>query len=497
MANVLQDGDDLNSTTAGSTGTPTTVNASASGGTTSLSPTGSTSAMPKVSQQQIGQLNQGFDFSPLMDTVKQQGTAAKNAIDTAQNNFTTALGDKPVFGADQQNTLNQVLGGQQPLSTGQSLLNKQYNGPSAINPSSYNPLIQKYSTSANELGSDSGFSTLEGSLAPRLTPGERSFDATVFGLNPKYQQATRDTINDANTLMGQGNQAVVDSQNAITQRQNDINAFNQAAQGYVASQRDAINQALSNQMQAANQYDLGVQNELAALRNGTLNLNQIGRNDLTFDPNAFQPQTFQSAMQTVPASVPNLGSSGGWSMRPFQTAPFSDGSTEQVITDPAGNTFYQAYDRNGNIVATYDAAGNPVQGIDLDVLNSMATASKAPVTGSAGFNETVNPNQFLTYNMGQLPTRENVATQDQVTRYNNAEALLGLTDLLGAAQPRQNASLGIDSAALQQALAKAQSDRNAADAAWLAANTPAPVVMQPISPAPAVRPYMAEYEGGQ
>jgi hypothetical protein len=90
------------------------------------------------------------------------------------------------------------------------------------------------------------------------------------------------------------------------------------------------------------------------------------------------------------------------------------------------------------------------------------------------FDRVIDPRQYLSYQSGMLPTRGNMATADQATQYNNAEQLLNDTDRLTTG-PYTGGTLNINQSALYEALRQAQSARDAADAAWLYAHTPAPV----------------------
>lgn len=388
MASLLQNPDDNNTDVASGSGSTTTPTSGASP-STSATPKAPAGSGNQNDIQAITAANQGVDFSPLLNTVQGQGTAARNALTGATNTFNTNLGTFNPFGTSDQATLTSVLNNQSPLATGQALLNQKYTGPTSANNNLYDPLINTYATSAGETQNPAGISTLLGSTMPGLTPGERNYDALVFGASPSYQTQSRGLVNDANALQTMGTNQTGAETTGISGRQAAIPAFNQAASGFVQSQADSINSALNNQMAAANTSDNALQNYIPQLASGAINFNSLPTSDFGFDPNQYGPTDYKSLV------------------------------------------------------------GGP-------------------------FDQLVDPRQYLAYQQGQLPTRGNVATPQQVMQYNNAQNLLqGFDSLTGA--PRTAAQLNLNQSALQKALQDAQAARDAADNAWLLAHQPPPV----------------------
>lgn len=371
------------------TSTPNTTTAgggasasSGTGGTGGTAPTtqptsGSGTQGQSQNEQDVGKIetaNSNVDFSPLLNYVSNQGTQARNAISTADNNFQTGLGSFSPFGSSDQTTLNSVLSGADPLSTGQSELDQSYNGPNAIDRTGYDPLISTYQQDAGYTQNPTGIGTLESIINPSLTQGERDYDSLVYGQNPAYQAQSQGLVNDANNVYGLGNTTATNDATAATQRGSDVSAFNQAAKQYVQSQSDQINSQIANQEGAATTADNTLQSDIPLLANGSMNISSLNPSQLAFNPTQYQPTTFAS-----PDKV---------------------------------------------------------------------------------FNQTVNPLSYLTYNMGGVPDRNNVATPGQETQYNNAMALLNNTDQL-MPSTRQGATLGLNQSAFQQALANAQAQYNA------------------------------------
>lgn len=297
MASLLKD-DELvgpaattNTNTSTSTGTPDT------GGATAPNAPVNAQTANQNDIAAITGLNQGVDFNPLLDFVRGQGTSARNAVGSANTDFTNSLGSFSGFGDSDRNTLNSAINGSQPLSTGAALLNKSYSGPQGVNSQMYNPLIDKYVTSAGQTQNSSGIDALLQSMRPDLTPGERSYDSLVFGQDPKYQTASRDIVNDSSDLSSLGQNTATNALGSVKQRQNDIGAYNQAGSGYVASQRDALNAALASQMQQAQTNDRSKQDEYT----------QFLQNN--------QPQNFRS----------NVGGDFNQTVNPNQYATYTPG----------------------------------------------------------------------------------------------------------------------------------------------------------------------------
>src|SRR4051812_11034946 len=112
MASLLQPQDDTDPNTA----TPSTSSGGAdpSGATVPGTATPQSVNSQTANQQDVSQikdLNQNVDFSPLLDYVRGQGTTARNAINTAQTDFNTQLGNFTPFGDTEKNTLTSVIGG--------------------------------------------------------------------------------------------------------------------------------------------------------------------------------------------------------------------------------------------------------------------------------------------------------------------------------------------------------------------------------------------------
>jgi hypothetical protein len=145
-----------------------------------------------------------------------------------------------------------------------------------------------------------------------------------------------------------------------------------AAKSAADTQAAAANHAADLQMQQYQQ----TRNDLAPYRD-------FGQGAAFKLANIFglESQAQQNGGGGSPAPAP-AGSPGvsqpqpqaGWNIQPFGGVA-GDGSYEQIITDPNGNTYYRAYDRGNNVVATYDASGNPVNGLDLAMLTSAAPAA--------------------------------------------------------------------------------------------------------------------------
>lgn len=404
MAALLnQDDQDANTNTAGgasgavavagSTSTP--ASGSVAAPTAPPSATNRTTSNQQDQNQIVG-LNQGFNFSPLLDTVRTQGTSARNAVNAASANFTNSLGPTPTFGSSQQNTLSSVINGTDPtLADGSSILNYNPAVAPGINNSGYDPLVSNYQNSANGLSTQSGLSALLSSQRPDLTPGDVNFDTMTYWGNPNFQNQSQGIVNDANNLGNLATGTTTNAANALSKRATDVTAFDQAGKGFVNSQLQSINAAIAAQQGTANQYDQNVASAYQNLKTAG-SLSSAPASIYNFDPSAYAPQVF-AAQQ----------------------------------------------------------AGNP-------------------------FAEGVSPNAYLTYNQGQLPTTSNTATPQQVAQFNNIEQLLQNPSNQMIGSTRTAPSIGIDNAAWQAALAKALSDRDASDAAWLAAHQPPPPPPPPV-----------------
>jgi len=279
------------------TSSPSTSTASGASGASSAS-SGTTNPQTPVAQQaspgQIASLNQTFDFSPLTNYVQGQGTAARNAITGANTNFQSQLGTFNPFGADAQNTLSAVINGSQPLSAGQSLLNQSYTGPAAFDRSSYDPLVSTYTGDVNNLTNPNGIASLLGQVNPGLTPGDRAYDATIFGKNPDFQNQVKSLQGDANTVQGLADTTYNTDSGSISQRQKDIQSNNTAAQGFVQQQQQALQTALNSALGTAQSNGAALSGDISKLSNGSMSINDIPANELGFNPSQYAPQEITS-----------------------------------------------------------------------------------------------------------------------------------------------------------------------------------------------------------
>jgi hypothetical protein len=305
MASVLNPNtDDENQQAQGTVNTTTSAGGGGAGptaGTTGTTGTPVAQAPAGVSPQtatqndvaKITAANQNIDWSPLVNYVAAEGTNAGNAINTANTNFNNTLGTFSGFDQNAQNQLASVLKGSTPLSTGQSMLTNSYT-PTPINNASYDPLTQQYFTDATSLTNSSGIQNLLGTMHPEMTPGQRAYDATIYGGNAGYNAAANAQLANAQNLLNYGNSITTNSRNATAQRANDVNAFNTAAQGYVTSQRDAVNNAIQGQIFDANNYDKSIQQEMLALQQGRDTWANAPTADFAFDRNLYAPRQFVS-----------------------------------------------------------------------------------------------------------------------------------------------------------------------------------------------------------
>lgn len=287
---------------------PATANTSTAGGSSGAvagsttgpsgaqaAPTGTQAGVDSGSANQtdpgkISALNQGFNFSPLLDSVRGQGTAARGAINTANTGFNAGLGATPTFGNNQQNTLLGVINGtDKNFADGSNILGFNPTAPTGINNASYDPLVSQYQTSANQTSNQAGISSLLSSQRPDLTPGDLSFDSTAFGANPNFQNQSRNIVNDANNVSNLAGTTTTNANNAVAQRGLDVSAFDAAGKGFVNSRLQNINNQLAQQQTAANTYDQGVNTALTGLRGQTaLNTSPM----YNFDPSQYNQTEF-------------------------------------------------------------------------------------------------------------------------------------------------------------------------------------------------------------
>jgi hypothetical protein len=408
------------------TGDSTTPTGTGGGGTqnqqTSQAINNQTSNQQDV--EQIGSLNQGVDFSPFINYVQGQGQTAKGAINQAKSDFDTSLGTFGTFGTKEQGQLGDVLGGKGDFDTGYNLIHQQYGGPQNFT-RTYDPILQQYVSSANATGNEAGIQGLLQQWNPGLTQGERAFDAQTFLANPNYKQASQGLVTDAANMSQLGDTTATDARNAISQRQNDIAAFNTAGQNWVQQQRDAITNAINAQQAAGQQHSAQAQDALARLKAGTANFSDFDPSLFNFSGTAFNPQTVavDQSKYMVPAGTMSPG------------MIFSN----QAMSD----------------------VGFPGGYLQAPITNLMAPGA---------FSQTIDPRQYLQYANTPL-TREAATTPEQAAQYNLAERLLDQYDMIkgtgGAGLPQ----ISLNTAGMQQALAQAQAQRDAVaqqDADWLA-----------------------------
>lgn len=295
MASLLQPADptDPNNTVSTSTSSGSSAGASPSINSAIIptAPAAQAAPNPQQDTQQAINLNSGFNFQPLLDFVGNDGTAARNTINSTNSQFQSGLGTFNPFGTQDQTKLNSVLDGTDPnLTDGTSLLSRT-STPSPINNAAYDPLVSRYQTDAANTATPTGLSALLGTARPDLTPGEMNFDALTYGANPSYQTSSRNLVNDSNAVAGLAGTTTGNANTAVTQRGTDVNAFNTAAKGYVQNQLNGINDAINLNVGKNAVGDAGVSNELNNLRSGGQPLNGAAPN-LSFDPtqSQFQPQ---------------------------------------------------------------------------------------------------------------------------------------------------------------------------------------------------------------
>ena len=444
MATIQQDEEDQTGTTTGSGaansgqvtttgGAPDSSSDTTAGSTPSTpsSPTGTDNQAPSAAQpsQQpdlgtVSQLNQGFDWNPLMDYVGGQGTKARGDIGSANQTFQSGLGNFGSFGQQEQQTLQNVLQGSQPLDTGKALLNQKYTGPMAADRSIYDPSVQAYNQSANWLQNTAGINTLLGQYNPALSYGDRAYDALLASQNQDYMGRARGVLADANEVTGLGDQTYTGSQAQSAQRLKDVSAFNDAARGYVTGQRDNINTAIQNQITAGQQRGQATTDALNALKGGTKNFADYDKGMFGFDPAQYGMQNINldNSKYIVPAGTQTPGMT--WANQMMSSQGFPGGYME-----------------------------------------APTTALMAPNT----FSQQIDPRQFLDYATPGALTRNTAATAAQGSQYNIAEQLLGEDDRLNPTAAT-NPTISLNTAAYQKALADAMAGRDAAaskDQEWM------------------------------
>lgn len=448
-----------NTDTAGGSGSNTTGATGAGATGNPVAPSVAPDSPNVQDASKIGSLNQSFNFSPLLDTVRGEGTSARNAIDTANTGFNTGLGAQPIFGAAQQNTLSKVIDGTDTNQTdGTNILN--YNPTTTgINNASYDPLVNQYQTDSRETNNQTGLTNLIGGLRPDLTPGELNYDSTAYGQNPNFKTQSQGIIDDSNNVFNLGAGTTSNAANALTKRATDIGTFQQAGKDFINGKISGINNDLDAEIIKENAVDHTTGMDFSNFKSGVTTPTGINHAELSFDPTAWLPkQTVES--QYNPPDNANMV----WKKDPIT------GQTTATLTDPNTSTpVTWSVDANGNTVPTIGP-----------------TTGGLPFAAQQGvYRQSIDPGQYMSLTNGTAATRQNVATADQIKSYNNAQALLGNSDRLGAnTAARPTSQINFDRAGFMNALAKMQNDRDAANTNFLAQHPD----VNPDSTAPTTEP---------
>lgn len=427
-------------------------------------PTPGVSAPYSLDYQQTGSLEDRL-FNPVQAGAE---TGGQQLEDFASQFLTKAGPDRTYQGIGAEETLSGAVEGTTGLEAGKALVGAQYAGPAGLDPagSAYlNDLARQLQTRQNMLSTGGGLTTAVQQSTPGLTPGESRFQAqSMFGegfrdvvpqqtagvqqFRGALDAETQAAIDYAAARTGQEQDIATQSRDYLTGRGEGITGDLQTAVED-AKREDAERLALFDQVRGGEDIE-SIAGYLQQLQGrgaidfaGTGGAGEGGQPDVgNILSDIYQGGQSADALQAqIMAKYPELA---GIDPLGRGLSGSGRGTTTYTGEGAEGEVDYRTlYDKGTRVDLTKRQRELEQEFDPLRMARGQGAEGAAfnPLYGGEGF-ESPDIQEYLGFNPGIRPSRENLSSEEQRTQFNNINDMLGKLDRISEAEtPFQAATI--------------------------------------------------------
>lgn len=391
-------------------------------------------------------------FQPLQ-TGAERG---QEALGEAVSYFQQEAGPSRTYGSiGAEDTLGRAVtgGAAGDIEAAQGLVGAQYGGPQGLeqgNVAALQSMLDQLRTRQQALGTGGGLQTLIQQSVAGLTPGEARFEAKRR-LPGSREQARDIGFETIAPLTGQLQAERKAAEEFAKQRTGEEQGIAEQSRGFLTGKRGTIEQDLATKIAAAQQQQAQEAQEyqdilaadpsgrLAALRKVEPELaagfdTDLRRQDIAAD------KQFQSILDDPKyASISEIDPLGMTITKRGKRFYSSDGQDLRSVV-PDKKTRQLLYDRQQDLEDKFsDRKYNPFRRTgDPGELSALR-----PLYGEGGF-DAADPADYLGFDPGMRPSRENLSSKDQKAHFNNIQDILGNLNKIGDAEPFRAAEIFAD-----------------------------------------------------
>lgn len=399
----------------------------------------------------------------LTNPVTEQAQQGQERLQQASQAFREMAGPSRTFESiGGAGTLNQAIESGSEMDAARALANAQYQGPQGLDVrdvAGLQNLYEDISNRASALGTGGGLATLIQQSVPGLTRGQAEYEAKrrlaeskVAGRDLRFQQV--------NPLRQAIDTGVKGAEEFAGQRTAEEQAIRDASRGLLTGRQDVISQDIQAAINQAQAQQQGAQTAYENILNADDNRLQALQNAGQY----LQSGTTAAPGELTGAEVANLFNTPG-----MQQTEEGRRLMDQIMKDPRyasiagydplglrtttrGKQFYTAPGRGGTPEDIRAVEQNKATRALLYERQKELENLFSPQRGQGAFSTTnplyygdeykaADPVNYLGFDPGTSPSRENVSTDVQRNQYNRITDLLGSLDQIGEKQPFRAAKI--------------------------------------------------------